>query len=192
MSPYPNLATPAYSTTLRTLDRDNGQSGLLFPTSRGWTFNIYTLVNNRVVWARGVPSRDMLIRAFLLTVITAASTNDNIEIAVLDASLHKLATTGVVAGKVNVAATAISIPLTTPFLLQAGTVYHAAMVSAVGGSAAAVAGVNYPHAHVAQVFGRANGVSDLGYQAASSPAIPSLCVSGGSVSGAPVLIASEV
>lgn len=175
---YPPLAPKSVNASA--LDRDNGQAGILFPTSRGWTFGNLTLTADRAFVARGVPSRDMQIIAVQFVVQTLANNDDAVEIAILDASYNKLVTTGSTTGKLNSTGNK-RIALPSSQLLRAGTVYYVALAAQVQGTAAVLSGANYNQGGAQFIFGTTAGTQDGTFQNSARP-IPSPIVAAGSIS----------
>jgi hypothetical protein len=119
-------------------DLFNGQTGLTAPTSRLWVHDTLLLTANRAYHARFVPSRNLRANAVMFLLATAATNNDEVDVAILDAAGARLASAGLTLAKLNSAApNPINVPLSAPVFLKAHTVYYVSLsCGAVGGTAA--------------------------------------------------------
>lgn len=136
---------------LRIEDRDNGQSGMIAPSSRGWFFSSVGLAANRGYIARLAPSRDLAITRISFVVTGAAGADDACEVAILDGSTNRIVSSGARTGLLNsLGPKTIRIPRTA---LAKGTVYYP-MLSSVSATAVLLAAA-YFSANAMRLFGSA-------------------------------------
>lgn len=180
------------SGNVRVLDRDNGQAGLLAPTSRGWTGSNLTLVASRGYVLRFVPSRSMTITKIAFGLVTAAGADDAVCVGIYSSALVRLATSGAVTGKLNgTNGTAPTVDLTAAYTVSPGTVYYAGFSSgAQGGTAAVVGGATWNSAANVKLFGTTAGLLDVD-AAAASHVLPDPFVLGGASSAFPIVALRE-
>ena len=146
-------------------DRDNGQTGLIAPTSRVLTTATLALSSGNAgrAWiARIVPSRAMSITKITFITTVAASLADECCVALYSAAYDRLVTSGAVTNKLNASAGVQDITITsTP--LTAGTPYYVAFsYGTVTGTAATVAAVAF-QSNQSDIFGTTGGLRDAGF-----------------------------
>lgn len=157
-------------------DRDNGLPGLFGPTGNGWSLAIGVATNTFHKFYRFIPSRDMTIVSLGHVVTLAATNDDSVDLGLFDAAMAKLVSTGLVAGKCNVAGSQ-SVAI-TPTALLAGTPYYFGhKYGTIGGTAATLATAAFGAGVTARAFGGAAGTilaSDM--TALAADALPATLV----------------
>lgn len=155
--------------TMPQYDKDNGNAGLLVPTSRGWAFNTRSLTANRCYYQRFVPSRNMTIVSAAIDVTVAAGANDDCAVAIYSSGGTRLATSGAVASKLN--STGVkTVSLSASLTVIAGTVYYLAFsVGTFGGTGASVLGCGFSDVNGTSLFGSTMGLMEAGYEDSAHP-----------------------
>lgn len=166
--------------------RSNGQAGILAPTSRGFQPSNLTLVANRGYILRVVPSRDFAVTSVDFGLITAASADDAVDVAIYSSALARITSAGATAGKLNgTNGTVSSVAISTT--LTAGTVYYVGFSSGnQGGTAAIITGATWVNAVYTKLFGATAGLIDVD-AAAASHVLPNPYVLGSASSAFPLL-----
>lgn len=187
-----SAAIAATKLAISSYDRDNGQAGIVVPSSRHWTPTASGWPNaSQSRFVRFVPSRAMTITSISFVVTTFATADDAVDVGIYDATLTKIVSSGATTGKVNTSNAVKNIAITsTP--LTAGTVYYAAFAyGAFGGTQASIMFAGYSNALLAQGFGASVPQVDCAYKdaAATLPAGP--VTPTGIPSTAPVLFLRE-
>lgn len=137
---------------------NNGQTGTIVPTSRGWTRTPMALVAARLHCTRFVLDEDMTVASLGFVVTVAAGANDNVDLVVFDKTA---AGSGIVRVRTGLVAAALNsvgpktVPAITPvaFELLAGKVYYVGLLCPSTGAAAASilsADLGHPDAAVLQ------------------------------------------
>lgn len=186
-------ASGTFINNLRTsLGRENGQPGIIAPGSRGWSYTSQLQVANRGYIMRVAPSRDIAMTLIAFSVLTPATNDDPVAVAIFDATLATvLATSGAVTGKANVSGVR-TVPLA--YTLTAGTVYYASFTyGAVGGTAATLLGANFNSSSAGYLFGQ-SAATGLEFDASNTrhpPTAPWGSITA-ATSGCPVLALREV
>lgn len=187
-APYISVKVPPV-TAAQAGDRDNGQAGLLAPTSGAVGPTAVTLVANQAFVVRFVPSRDMTITKIGFVVSTAASIDDPVDVGIFDATLARLVSLGATLGLLN--SLGVKAPAIAATLLRAGTVYYAALsCGAIGGTAAQVLGAQFSIANFASIFGASPPQVECALKGASHP-LPASIVTPGATGTAPFLALRE-
>lgn len=183
------LSTPG----LRPLDRDEGQAGILAPTSQWWVGAQATLVAQEADLARFVPSRNMTILSIGFYVTTTAGANDNYDVGIYTVSggnYSRLVSSGATAGKLNVGGLQ-SIPITATNL-TAGTIYYAAgLCGALGGTAGKLLGASYARAELLKMWGTNAGMIDTDFKSSAGTTLPSTITGAGGNTLAPIFTLNE-
>lgn len=164
------IANSGPTSSLRNVDRDYGQAGMLAAPGLGWALGTRSVAANQLTFVRFVPSRDMTIGTLRIIVTTAAGADDASDAAILDAAtMARLASAGAVTGKLN--ATGFKDYAITPLTVRAGTVYYAAhSTGALGGTAAAVMALSAGNvAAGAGAFGTTNPTAEAGQKSSAHP-----------------------
>jgi hypothetical protein len=139
------------------------------------------LIVNLLYYKRFVPKRSITATGIAFAVTTAANNNDTVDVALLDASANRLASSGPTASLLN-STGAKELSFTASYSLVAGTEYFAAMVAAVAGTGAFLAAWNFGNASLPMlgcqtvgtpdkyvvVGARANGSATIG----TTPGLP--------------------
>lgn len=151
-------------------DRDNGQAGILAPTSIGWAGSTATaLTASQATFVRFVPSRIMNIVGAQFHTSTAAGADDACDVGIYNSDMSsRLASAGATTGKLN--GTGVkSVTFTAPVALDAGTVYYAAFSSGTqGGTAGNVLRAAWSGS-LAQLFAATTPQSEAFLKATSHP-----------------------
>lgn len=138
-------------------DRDNGQGGIMAPTAPIISESSAGMTSGRVYLARFVPTRDMTIRAVAFELTANASSNDPVEVGILDrTATEKLGTSGAVTGYLNTGAGIKSVPLIADTPLVAGETYYAFWITVAATTSASVRRC----AVFADLFGSGVGVAE--------------------------------
>lgn len=166
-------------------------AGVLTPWMAGWTTSTVTPPANRAYFGRFVAPRDMTI-ALIAFVTTVAATNDDAcDVGIYSSSLARIVSAGATTGKMNATAGVQTISITaTP--LTKGTVYYAAFsYGAVGGTAATLWSIGPAGANNGSIIFGSTVPSLIQGKADTSHPLPNPLVSGGNISGVPVLALRE-
>jgi hypothetical protein len=177
--------------SLRPLDRDNGQPGLIAPGYSVLGFNaVQALTAGRATVARFVPSRPMTINLIAFVVTTAAGADDACDVGIYDASYSRIVSAGATTGKLN--STGVKTITISPTTLVAGTVYYAAfsVVTPFGGTAASLVMTTTSSGSMFDLFGTTAGLREVTFQSAAHP-LAATFTSGGNVSAVPILALRE-
>lgn len=138
-------------------DRDNGQGGIMFPTAQIFAETSATMTSGRVYLSRGVPTRNMSILSIAFELVANASTNDPVEVGILNSTgTVKIATSGSVTGYLNTGAGIKTVPLTAAADLVAGDVYYAFWITVAATTSASVRRATV----FADLFGSGIGVAE--------------------------------
>jgi hypothetical protein len=151
----------------RPYDADDGQAGMVTPSSRGWQYLTSALSANQARVGRFRPSRTMTIGSIAFVVTTASGTNDSVDVGIYTADLAtKIVSSGATAGLLNNGTGVKSVAITAT-TLTAGVVYYAALaVSATGGTLSSAA---YTTTDNVSGFGATPGLMESGLLATSYP-----------------------
>ena len=175
------IVNPAY-------DRDLGQAGMLAPVNSISTVNPTA---NLAYLLRFVPSRNMTITKIAFAVITAAGSDDNVDVGIYNSDLStKLVSTGDTAGLVN-ATTGTKTATVASTSLVAGTIYYVAFAyGTVGSTVATLASAYLATTGVSTIFGSSPPQLLQGTKTASHP-LPSSIATPTSVANSPLLALRE-
>jgi hypothetical protein len=120
-------------------DRDLGLGGLFAPFLAATTSQ--AMVAGTQYICRFAPSRDMLMSGITFRVETASGSNDNVEVALYDSALTRVAVSTATASKMN-ATGEQTVNFSTAFNCARGSVYYASiLVPTFGGTAPSIAQV---------------------------------------------------
>lgn len=170
-------------------DRDNGQPGIIAPSTIGWSPAAVGLVANQAFLVRFVPSRKMVASLVAFGVSTAAGADDAIDAGIYDAALNRLVSAGATTGKVN--ATGVKTVNLTPTALTPGSVYYAALsCGTLGGTAASLRAANFADSTVAQLYGAAVPFMEACFKGTSHP-LPTSIVTPAVTTLVPVIAVRE-
>ena len=132
----------------------------------------------------------MLIALIAFVVSTAAGSNDNCDVGILDQNYNTLVSAGSTAGKLN--ALGVQTVAITPTSLAAGNTYYAAFAAGpIGTTAAALHMTNASSTSVGDIFGTAAGIRMTGAQATFPIPTPGPVVIGAGISSTPYLAMRE-
>lgn len=135
-------------------DRDNGQAGLVIPTTPIFSESTNTMTSGRIYAVRFVPSRSMTIRSIAFQVVTAATANTPIEVGVLSSSGAVIGSSGSVSSLLTTTGTkAAPVP---DIELEAGQVYYGYALTTSEGNTAALR----RYSVFASAFGTGLGVAE--------------------------------
>ncbi len=170
--------------------QENGHAGVLAPTTKGWSNGGHTLGANLCYIARLVSSKARTITGLKFVVSTAAGSDDACDVAILDATGARLASSGATTGKLN--STGIkTVTLSASQRIEADTVYYAALsCGAIGSTAATVRGASFGSTDIVAIFGTGLGSLEAGNKSSSHP-IPSSIASPSQASSVPILALVE-
>jgi hypothetical protein len=150
---------------------DDGQAGALAPPDIPNT--TVTPAAQRVSYARFVARRRLKVTKIAFVLTTAASVNDNVEVGIYDASGARVATSGLVAGKLNGALGVQTVTVTAT--LEPGIYYAAINVATIGGTAAVILGYALSNALGYELFGT-GAPAALGGQQTGQATLPATAV----------------
>jgi hypothetical protein len=154
---------------INSLDRGNGQTGMLAPSSPNVGSATVTVVANQAFVARFVPSKDRTIVKVAFAVSTPASVNDAVDVAIYDAALQLIVSKGATTGLLNVGGVSV-VTLPSAVSLVSGRVYYAALsVGTIGGTAAVLVASAFGGGAGTQLFGAVIPQLEAGIKAASHP-----------------------
>ena len=174
---------------LRPLDRDNGQTGILAPSARGFNAANVALTANRAYVARFVPSRDMTVTLIAFSVEVAAGADDACDVGIYDASYNRIVSSGATTGKLN--SQGVKTVTIASTALVAGVVYYAAISTGTqGGSAGQLGGANMGSSRLGQLFGAAVGKLEADFQN-TAHTLPATLTGGGGITTVPQLAVRE-
>jgi hypothetical protein len=157
------------ATNINSLDRGNGQTGMLAPSSPNVGSATVTVVANQAFVARFVPSKDRTIVKVAFAVSTPASVNDAVDVAIYDAALQLIVSKGATTGLLNVGGVSV-ITLPSAVNLVSGRVYYAALsVGTIGGTAAVLVASAFGGSAGTQLFGTTIPQLEAGTKATSHP-----------------------
>jgi hypothetical protein len=159
--------------SLRRLDRDNGQSGILTPTANLGAYGgsaLTALTANRKYGSRVVPSRRMTITTvgICVTTVEGSSGNSAIDVGIFDSTGQTLiSSSGPQTGVVNGLGWH-HLTLAAPVTLSEGVTYYAGLAAAAAftGTAAQLFGI-VPATNAPIAFGSTLGVLEFGFLAAA-------------------------
>lgn len=150
-------------------DFDRGQNGMYLPHSMGlpWTPGTLTVTANRAYYYRFTPGRKRVITAagFYPTTGTGNAA-DPVEVAIYDAQLGKLATSGAVTGKITAAASGAWPTVSLSVTLKPNRVYYAYWASS---AAPGMFAASISQTWAAAAFGTAVPLLEMGNQNTSYP-----------------------
>lgn len=116
---------PVEVRNFRRYDKDDGQAGIITPSSPIFDSTLLTVTASTAYLGRVVPSRNMSIASIAFAVTTGSV--GNVDVGIFDSTLATvLASSGATAGQLT-AVGVKNVSLTTPYALIAGTVYYAAL-----------------------------------------------------------------
>jgi hypothetical protein len=151
----------------------NGQTGLIAPTSKGWTPGGLGVSAGLAYLVRFVPSRTLYVSKIAFAVSTASGTDDAFDVGIYSAAHSRIvssgaktsASGGVTGGGMN--STGVKVVDVTATVLDAGTAYYAAL--SVAATGATVRGANFGDNTAAQLFGTAAGTAEAFSKSSSHP-----------------------
>lgn len=161
----------------RQYDRDNGQPGMIAPSTLGWSAAGTATAASTGRIARVVPSRNMTVvnLGFWVSAWTAGDTaNPNVDLCIYNAALTtKLATTGATASKLNSVGRK-TVPLTSSLAVSAGIAYYVGMtVGTLGTSTVSLLTAAFGNVGALQLFGATAGLIEGDANAAAGTTMPS-------------------
>lgn len=183
---------PVTARNFRRYDRDNGQAGMIAPSTGG----IYAaqgsiaLTASRAYLARFVPSRTFSATVIAFVCSTAAGADDAVDVGLYDSAYGRLVSAGATTGKLT--GTGLKTVTVAATTLQAGNVYYAAFsVGTFGGTAGQVLMTNLAASSApVDFFGSGAGVRELTFMASAHP-LPSTVTAAGTIGQVPILAVRE-
>lgn len=142
------------------VDRDNGQAGILAPSTPRFGLAPTALVANQVYLLRFVPSRTMTITRLGFRVTTASGTDDPVMVGIYDAAATRVVASAALTGLLNSTGTKSATVAAT--VLTAGSVYYAAIAANSAAALSFAAGIG-------DGFGAAAPAAEILTKAASYP-----------------------
>lgn len=133
---------------------DNGQPGMYAPQGP----NVLAVGNGaftaqKAYLLRVYPTRAYKITSLGFMVVTAAGSDDNVDVGIYDANLNRIVSSGATAGKLNAAPDNTTVTITETELQPATVYYLAITTGAFGGTAPSFRGVTTTAYQFAQMFG---------------------------------------
>jgi hypothetical protein len=163
-----------------------GQNGIMTPQSAmGWRPGSLTATTGGAYVMRFKATTGFALTKATFRLVTAAGSNDKVEVAIYSAAWARLATSGEVASILNGSLGIATVPIS--YTLVPGTVYYAAMgFGTVGSSGAVVSGAEYGSGELAKYFGATAGTIEYDSHTSSVP-LPEPFVGGGLPTTVPIL-----
>ena len=181
-SPFPVAFDPAY------MDPYDGFPGVMIPNIPAMGYIINTLLGSTLYFQRFRVRQRTLVTKIGFFVDTAATANDNVDVALADASYARLSSSGATASKLN-SQGGKTVSLGTAVQLVPKTTYYAAIAcGALGGTGAALAfsKISGGSGGGGDAFGSTAGLRLFGYQS-SAATVPNPIVPTATFSVAPIL-----
>jgi hypothetical protein len=112
--------------------------GIVAPSSHGWATATVALVAGRGYYLRFRVPKTMVVTNIAFTLTVAATVDDSVEVAIYDSMGARLATSGLVAGKLTTGAGLGVRTVPLALTIEPGTYYAALCCPVIGGTAATV------------------------------------------------------
>lgn len=163
-----------------------GQNGIMTPQSAmGWRPGSLTAATGNAYVMRFKATTGFALTKAAFRLVTAAGSNDKVEVGIYSAAWARLATSGEVEKILNGSLGIATIPIT--YTLVPGTVYYAAMAfGTVGSTGAVLSGAEYGSGELGKYFGATAGTIEYDSHTGSVP-LPEPFVGGGLPTTVPIL-----